>query len=64
MQPLDHYTETTSLQLQLKSVTEKFDLALKKDVQFIELKLLFHEIKELQIKLDTLKNKNSNATNA
>jgi hypothetical protein len=61
MQSQDQYSETTSLQIQLKSVTEKFDLAVKKDAQLGELKLLLHEMKELKIKLDALKNQNSNA---
>jgi len=64
MQSQDQYSKTTSLQLQLKSVTEKFDVALKKDVQLGELKPLFHEMRELQIKLDALKNQNSNASKA
>ena len=39
MQSQDQYSETTSLQLQLKSVTEKFDLAVKKDVEWGELNI-------------------------
>ena len=61
MQSQDQYSETTSLQLQLKSATEKFDLAVQKDVQLGKLKLLLHEMKELKIKLDALKKQNSNA---
>jgi hypothetical protein len=64
MQSQDEYSETTSLQLQLKSVTEKFDLAVKKDVHLGELKKLYHEMKELQIKLDALRDQNSNASKA
>jgi hypothetical protein len=64
MQSQDQYSETASLQLLLKSVTEKFDLAVKKDVPLVELKLLFHEMKELKTKLDALKHQNYNASNA
>ena len=64
MQSQDRYSETRSLQLQLKSVTEKFDVALKNDVQLGLLKPLYHEMRELQIRLDALNNQNSNASKA
>ena len=60
MESTHQYSEKESLQIQLKSITDKFDVAVKKDVQLRELKILFHEMKELQIKLDALENRNSN----
>ena len=57
MQTLDQQSKTASLQLQLKTISEKFDLAIKNDVPLSDLKKLFHEMKELKMQLDALKSK-------
>jgi hypothetical protein len=57
MQTLDQQSKTASLQLQLKTISEKFDLAIKNDVPLNDLKKLFHEMKELKTQLDALKSK-------
>jgi hypothetical protein len=57
MQTLDQQSKTASLQLQLKTISEKFDLAIKNDVPLSDLKKLFHEMKELKTQLDALKSK-------
>ena len=55
MQTLDQHSKTALLQHQLKTISEKFDLAVKNDVPLTELKKLFHEMKELKTQLDALK---------
>jgi hypothetical protein len=64
MQPPDLSSEILTLQQQLDSVTKAFDLAVKNDMQLGELKTLFHEMKELRVRLNDLqanvKNENQN----
>jgi peptidoglycan hydrolase CwlO-like protein len=60
MQPIDLQSEISSLQSQLNSLTEKFDVALAKDVKLIEAKKLFHEMRILQGQIDELHKNNSN----
>jgi hypothetical protein len=59
MQPIELESEITSLQMQLDSMKEKFDDALRHDAKLIETKKLFHEIRILQGRLDELIKKNS-----
>jgi hypothetical protein len=59
MQTLDQQSKTASLQLQLKTISDKFDLAVKNDVPLGDLKKLFHEMKELKTQLDVLKKQKS-----
>ena len=44
MQTQDQRSVAASLQHQLKTISEKFDLAIKNDVPLGELKKLFHEM--------------------
>jgi hypothetical protein len=60
MQTQDQHSVVASLQHQLKTISEKFDLAIKNDVPLGELKKLFHEMKELKTQLDALKKHNAN----
>jgi hypothetical protein len=62
MQSNDQPSETTSLQLQLKSVTEKFDRAIENNVQLGVLRELYHEMKEPTNKLEAQKKQSSNAS--
>ena len=55
MQTLDQHSKTALLQHQLKTISEKFDLAVKNEFPLAELKKLFHEMKELKTQLDVLK---------
>jgi hypothetical protein len=52
MQSQDQHSERTSLQFQLKSLTEKFDHALKQDMELGELKKIFHEMKKIKLLLE------------
>jgi hypothetical protein len=60
MQQIDLQTEISSLQTELNTLTEKFNVALAKDVKLIDTKKIFHEIRILQAQLDELHRKNSN----
>jgi hypothetical protein len=64
MQPPDKTSEIILLEQQLESITKAFDLAIKNDVQLGELKIIFHEMKVLQARLNDLqanmKNENQN----
>ena len=54
MQPEDQDLEIASLQLQLQGLKEKFDRAIKSNIELGEIKKIFHEMKKLQIRLDEL----------
>ena len=56
MTTTDLQPEINSLQIQLVSLTEKFDEALTNDVSLGEARKLFHELKSLQERLDVLRN--------
>jgi hypothetical protein len=60
MQPIDLQSEISSLQAQLNLLTEKFNVALAKDVKLVDAKKLFHEMRVLQAQLDELHKSNSN----
>ncbi len=55
MQSPDLTSEILFLQNQLKTISTAFDDAIKKDVELAELKIIFHEMKKLQSRLDSLK---------
>ncbi len=63
MQTQDQRSVAASLQHQLKTISEKFDLAIKNDVPLGELKKLFHEMKDLKTQLDALKKHNADTPN-
>jgi hypothetical protein len=54
MQPEDQDLEISSLQLQLQGLKEKFDRAIKSNIELGEINKIFHEMKKLQIRLDEL----------
>jgi hypothetical protein len=54
MLPEDRQSEKTALQHQLLTVSERFDLSLNNMSDLSETKKLFHELRKLQEKLDTL----------
>ena len=51
----DQPSEITLLENQLKLITEKFDQAVKKDMVLGDVKELFHELKIISTRLDSLK---------
>jgi predicted nuclease with TOPRIM domain len=54
MQSLELLPEITSLQIQLDSLKGKFDDALNRNVELMEAKKLFHEMKILQDRINDL----------
>ena len=56
MQTIELQPEINSLQNQLSSLTEKFDLALSNNVNLGDAKKLFHEMRILQARIDVLSN--------
>jgi hypothetical protein len=61
MQVIEIQPEINSLQNQLSSLTEKFDLALSNNVNLGDAKKLFHEMRILQARIEVLSNINSPA---
>lgn len=51
----DQQSEISLLEIQLKSLMEKFDHAVKKDRVLGDVKKLFHELKIIAIRLEQLK---------
>ena len=64
MQTQDQHSVTASLQHQLKTISEKFDLAIQNDIPLGELKKIFNEMKELKTQLDVLNKHDTNTLNA
>jgi hypothetical protein len=54
MQVIEIQPEINSLQNQLSSLTEKFDLALSNNVNLGDAKKLFHEMRILQARIEVL----------
>jgi hypothetical protein len=54
MLPKLQYSEVASLQLQLQTIIDKFDRAIKSHLELSELKKIFHEIKKLHVRMDEL----------
>jgi hypothetical protein len=54
MHSSDQPSDISSLETRLKLMTEKFDHAIKKNVELNELKKIFHEMKCLKIQLENL----------
>jgi hypothetical protein len=52
MQSSDQHSDRSSLKLQLQLLTEKFDKALKQDMELGELKKIFHEMKKIKMQLE------------
>jgi chemotaxis regulatin CheY-phosphate phosphatase CheZ len=61
MQVMEIQPEINSLQNQLSSLTEKFDLALSNNVNLGDAKKLFHEMRILQARIEVLSSENSPA---
>jgi hypothetical protein len=59
MQSSDQHSDPTSLQLQLQLLTDKFDKALKKDMELGELKKIFHEMKKIKMQLEESEEENA-----
>ncbi len=51
----DQQAEIQLLESQVQLLTEKFDLALKKDMVLGDVKKLFHELRIISFRLDQLK---------
>jgi hypothetical protein len=56
MQSAELQPEIVSLQIQLDSLKGKFDDALNHNVELLEVKKIFHEMKILQDRIDDLNN--------
>ena len=63
MKPDEQPCEIASLQSQIESLSAKFDLAIKKDMELAETKKIFHELKKVKERLDELLEKNSGGEN-
>ena len=59
MQSSVQHSDPTSLQLQLQLLTDKFDKALKKDMELGELKKIFHEMKKIKMQLEESEEENA-----
>jgi hypothetical protein len=55
MSSSDQNPDINTLEASLKLMSEKFDHAIKKNVELGELQQIFHEMKSLKIQLENLK---------
>jgi hypothetical protein len=62
MQSSDQHSDRSSLQQQLELLTEKFDKALKQDMELGELKKIFHEMKIVKMQLENSEGENASGS--
>ena len=58
MEPTNKQSEIIALQVQLQGMNERFDHSLHNKADLSETKKLFHELRKLQERLDTLTQQN------